>query len=142
MDRNYWQIAAGSKGRDNAENFLSTGMAFVGGKTQEDTMTPLQLEDVVVLKKGLSKIVAVGEVIEQNGIFQGNGNKEWLNHFDGWQLPAYCYVAWRKPDKPMTTTRLTIATIQQLPRPKHQTLADELLQTPIHPIDGEPTRHR
>lgn len=139
LDRNYWQIAAGSQGRDYSERFLSTGMAFVGGKKHEDTMTQVQLGDVVVLKRGLSNIVAVGEVIEQDGIVQGNGDKEWLYHFDGWRLPAYCYVAWRVPNQPITTTGLTRTTIQQLPQQRHRDLADELLRDPIHPIDGEPT---
>jgi hypothetical protein len=30
----YWQIAAGSSGRDYTGSFLDLGMAFVGGKDQ------------------------------------------------------------------------------------------------------------
>ena len=139
LDRNYWQIAAGSQGRNYSKIFLSTGMAFVGGKQNERTMENVQLGDIVVLKEGLSKIVAVGEVIEREGAFQGNGEKEWLNHFDGWRLPAYCYVAWRVPNQPIETEGLTRATIQQLPQQRHQDLADELLREPIHPSEGEPS---
>ena len=25
-------------------------------------------------------------------------DKEWLLDVDGWSLPAYCYVDWKKPD--------------------------------------------
>ena len=138
-DRNYWQIASGSQERDYSEIFLSTGMAFVGGEKHEATMTQVRLGDVIVLKKGRSKIVTVGDVIERGGTFQGNGDKEWLYHFDGWRLPAYCYVAWRVPNEPITTTGLTRTTIQQLPQQQHRALADELLRLPIHPIDGEPS---
>ncbi len=34
---NYWQIAAGSQGRDYASEFLRFGMAFVGGDVQIGT---------------------------------------------------------------------------------------------------------
>ena len=139
LDRNYWQIAAGSQGRNYSKIFLSTGMAFVGGEQNERTMENVQPGDIVVLKEGLSRIVAVGEVIERKGVFQDNGGKEWLNHFDGWRLPAYCYVAWRVPNQPIETEGLTISTIQQLPQQRHQDLADELLRGPIHPSDGEPS---
>ena len=138
MDRNYWQIAAGSQGRNYSKIFLSSGMAFVGEENQRK-MENVQLDDIVVLKDGLSKIVAVGEVIERNGTFQGNGDKEWLNHFDGWRLPAYCYVVWRVPNQPIKTEGLTIATIQQLPQQRHRELADELLRGPIHSSGGEPS---
>ena len=139
LERNYWQIASGSQGRNYSKKFLSTGMAFVGGKQNERTMENVQLGDIVVLKEGLFRILAVGEVIEREGAFQGSGDKEWLNHFDGWRLPAYCYVAWRVPNQPIETEGLTQATIQQLPQQRHRDLADELLRGPIHPSDGEPS---
>ena len=140
LDRNYWQIAAGSQGRSYSKIFLSSGMAFVGGGQNERTMGDVQLGDVVVLKEGLSRILAVGEVIEREGKFKGNGDKEWLNHFDGWRLPAYCYVAWRVPNRPIETEGLTVAAIQQLPQQRHQALADKLLQDPIRPNTGEPSK--
>ena len=138
----YWQIAAGSpaKGRDYWETFLSTGMAFVGGETQEATMANVQLHDVVVLKRGLQEVAAVGEVVERDGSIGGNGDKEWLYHFDGWRLPAYCYVDWHVPNGTTTTRGLTIATIQQLHQQRHRDLADEILQCPVHEPNGEPTQ--
>lgn len=139
MARRYWQIAAGSQGRDYSEKFLSTGMAFVGGEQNENTMEQVQLGDVVVLKRGLSTIVAAGEVIERNDTFRGNGDKEWLYHFDGWRLPAYCYVSWHVPDQPIATTGLTIATMQRLRQQQHCDIADKLLCLPIYRGEGEPT---
>ena len=140
MDRNYWQIAAGTQGRNYSKIFLSSGMAFVGGTQNERTMGNMQKGDVVVLKEGLSKILAVGEVIEREGKFKGNGDKEWLNHFDGWRLPAYCYVAWRVPNRAIETEGLARAPIQQLRQQRHQVLADEILQAAIHPSKGEPNK--
>ena len=140
MDKKYWQIAAGSQGRDYKEKFLFFGMAFVGGDKNETTIDLVRPGDIVVLKEGLYDIVAAGKVIERNGTHKGNGDKDWLNHFDGWRLPAYCYVEWHKPDKPITTTtRLARATIQQLWQPEHRHLAGELLQAPIHPSRPEPS---
>ncbi len=135
----YWQIAAGSlaKGRDYWQTFLSTGMAFVGGETQEATMAEVRLHDVVVLKRG-QEIAAVGEVVERDGSIGGNGDKEWLYHFDGWHLPAYRYIDWHLPDGPTRTTGLTRATIQQLPQQRHQDLAEQILQCPVHEPNGEP----
>lgn len=139
MDRNYWQIAAGSQGRNYKDKFLDTGMAFVGGKDNESKMEHVRPGDIMVLKEGLYDIVAVGKVIERNGTHKGNGDKDWLRHFDGWRLPAYCHVEWHKPEEPRRTTKsFARATIRQLPQPEHRALADELLQAPICPPKGEP----
>src|SRR5215210_445194 len=48
------------------------------------------------------KIVAVGKVVEHGGKCVGfadaeDEDKYWLRDFDGWELPAYCYVEWRRP---------------------------------------------
>jgi hypothetical protein len=32
--------------------------------------------------------------------FADEESKRWLRDFDGWDLPAYCYVEWRKPTRP------------------------------------------
>ena len=57
---NYWQIAAGSQGRDYSEYFIRFGMAFVGGKEKADLMSEVKIGDRVLLKSGLSKLVAAG----------------------------------------------------------------------------------
>jgi len=38
MSKTYWQVAAGSIGRNYADLFLKFGMAFVGGENQVKTM--------------------------------------------------------------------------------------------------------
>ena len=138
MTRNYRQIAADSLGRDYSSYFLKPGMAFVGGERQVATMAQVKLGDVVVLKSGLSQILAAGEVVERNGRHSGNGGKEWLRDFDGWDLPAYCYVRWRVPEEPQETSGLTRSTIQQLHDDKNKELADKLLQHPPAPEGNEP----
>ncbi len=135
--RNYWQVAAGSQGRDYAETFLSTGMAFVGGETPEATIEKVDQRDVLVLKRG-QEIVAVGEVVDRNDTIGGYGDKEWLYHFDGWHLPAYRYVDWHVPNATTTTRGLTRKTIQKLPQQRHRDLADEILRCPVHEPNGEP----
>ena len=128
----YWQIAAGSSGRDYSNLFLQFGMAFVGGETHVETMRAVNIGDVVVLKQGTQKILAAGEVVQRNGTHSGCADKEWLRDFDGWDLPAYCYVDWRQTDRPILTHGLTRTTIQQLPQDRHQNAANNILET------GEP----
>ncbi len=138
MGRNYWQIAAGSEGRDYSKIFQKFGLAFVGGESQMATMDQVKPGDIVVLKFGLSTILAAGEVVEREGISKGNGDKEWLLDYDGWVLPAYCTVDWRLPDKPLITSGLTRSTIQKLPQPKHRKIADKLITKPTIKREHEP----
>lgn len=125
---NYWQIAAGSQGRDYANEFLRFGMAFVGGNEQIATMARVAVGDRVILKKGMSQIVAVGEVVVRDGRHRGQDDKEWLYDFDGWELPAWCYVDWHVPANPITTAGLTRATIQNVNQQHLRDEADRLLQ--------------
>ncbi|MBI3680826.1 MAG: hypothetical protein HY235_10555 [Acidobacteria bacterium] len=138
MLRKYWQIAAGSKGRDYADQFIRFGMAFVGGDKQCDAMTAVNSGDVILLKRGMSQVVAAGEVVERNGKHIGEGDKKWLRDFDGWDLPAYCYVDWHVPEKPVDTQGLTRHTIQQTRQPQHKAIGDQLLHLPIRPFEPEP----
>jgi len=142
MGKTYWQIAAGSAGRKYADLFLKFGMAFVGGKKQIETMDEVSAGDVILLKLGVSKVIAAGEIVERDGKCKGNAEKEedklWLRDFDGWDLPAYCYVDWRVPNKPVETSGLTRATIQKAPQEKHKEIADSLLDLPICKPKPEP----
>ncbi len=65
----YWQIAAGSGGRDYYRDFLRYGLAFVGGKPQMDTLRQVALGDRLLLKRGLGQVLAAGVVVERNGKF-------------------------------------------------------------------------
>ena len=103
MSKTYWQIAAGSTGRNYAELFVKFGMAFVGGQKEIRSMAEVSVGDIVLLKIGLSKIYAVGEVVARDGKHEGNADKSWLRDFDGWDLSAYCYVDWHVPEKPICT---------------------------------------
>jgi hypothetical protein len=138
MNKTYWQIAAGSAGRNYIDAFIKFGMAFVGGDVQIATMQEVKKGDVVAIKNGMYQIVAAGEVVEREGKATGCEDKSWLRDFDGWDLPAYCYVDWHVPDKPMTTDGLTRATIQKLHQDKHKKIVDDLLLLPIHSCDPEP----
>jgi hypothetical protein len=138
MARKYWQIAAGSRGRGYADEFIQFGMAFVGGQEQCAAMATVNLGDVILLKRGLSQVVAAGEVVERGGKHRGNGDKGWLRDFDGWDLRSYCYVDWRVPEKPVNTKGLTRATIQQILQPAHKVIGDQILELPIKPWFPEP----
>jgi len=142
MGRKYWQVAAGSAGRDYADRFLQFGMAFVGGDKQIATMKGVSAGDVILLKRGLYQIVAVGEVVHRDGKFRGEKDKKWLYDFDGWELIAYCYVDWRKPDAPVQTDGLTRATIQKAPQAKHIEIAESLLSLPVQSFEPEPESTR
>ncbi len=125
----YWQIAAGSSGRDYSNLFLKFGMAFVGGEAQVATMKEVNVGDIVVLKQGTQKILAAGKVVQKNGVHQGCADKEWLRDFDGWDLQAYCYVDWMQPSSPISINGLTRTTIQRLHQKKHMSAADGIVET-------------
>lgn len=123
---NYWQIAAGSQGRDYSEYFIRFGIAFVGGTKNAELMAEVKLGDRVLLKKGRSQLVAVGEVVNRE--HHGRGDKEWLKDVDGWNLGAYCYVDWHMPAKPVAAEgMLTRNTIQRVHRPKLQSQAAQII---------------
>ncbi|MBI5741155.1 MAG: hypothetical protein HZA16_10600 [Nitrospirae bacterium] len=139
MSKTYWQIAAGAFGRNYTDYFIKHGIAFVGGDSQIKAMKDVTVGDIVVLKQGLSQIVAAGEVVERDGKAIGCEDKLWLRDFDGWDLPAYCYVDWHIPDDPIKTSGLTINTIQRLPQSRHQQIANDLLLLPVHNHEPEPS---
>ncbi|WP_431855324.1 hypothetical protein [Azospirillum sp.] len=128
-NRSYWQIAAGSEGRTYADAFLRFGMAFVGGQGHCRTMTEVQPGDVVILKRGMSEILAVGEVVARNGQHSGIGDKAWLCDFDGWNLEAYCHVNWRVPTQPVPVSGLTRTTIQRVHQRTIRDVADQILSS-------------
>ena len=53
VKRKYWQVAAGSFGRNYADKFLQFGVAFVGGESCVKTMDTVTPGDVILLKNGL-----------------------------------------------------------------------------------------
>lgn len=127
MSKTYWQVAAGSLSRDYTQDFLRYGMAFVGGDIQIATMAKTKANDRIILKRGMSEIVAVGEIKEREGKANGNLDKAWLRDFDGWDLSAYCYVEWHVPNKSIPTYGLTRATIQVVHQDHLKKLSEKIL---------------
>lgn len=140
MSKTYWQIAAGSYGRNYSDYFIKYGMAFVGGDVQIATIREVKKGDIVAIKYGLYQIIAAGEIVEREGKSMGCEDKSWLRDFDGWDLPAYCYVDWHVPEKPIATEGLTRATITKLPQSKHQQIVNDILLLPIRNPDPEPEK--
>jgi|TARA_Y100000031_G_scaffold3556_1_gene4350 hypothetical protein len=140
----YWQIAAGSIGRDYGKDFVRYGMAFVGGHRNVTRMAQVAAGDRVLLKKGTSRIVAAGEVVVRNGKHRGENDKAWLRDFDGWDLRGYCFVNWHVPAKPWPTTGLTRTTIQNVLTRRLREVTDEIISSvPVHEsLDPEPGETR
>jgi hypothetical protein len=132
---NYWQIAAGSDSRDYSEDFLKYGMAFVGGQEYIDRIKKVNLGDRIILKLGTQKIKAVGIVIEREGKYRGNADdvgessKEWLKDFDGWNLPAYCYVEWHKANSPFEVKGLRPGAITATDKQEIKDAADKIFSS-------------
>lgn len=124
---NYWQIAAGASGHDYSKDFIRFGMAFVGGDAQVAALARMKLGDRVLLKRGLSELVAAGEVVERDGIHKGVDDKEWLRDFDGWDLRAYCFVDWHVPKTSRRVKGLTRGTIQKTHKKLLKALADKVI---------------
>lgn len=122
----YWQVASGSRGRDFAEDFLEHGMAFVGGDDNIGAMKQVKLSDVMILKRGNSRIAAVGRVVERGGKHVGVDDKEWLE-VDGWYLPAYCYVRWHRPSQDVEVGGLTRKTMERAHQHELQEIARQIL---------------
>ena len=120
----YWQIASGAGDRYYHEEFINWGIAFVGERYWDSKsgkgMKHVEKGDRILLRgrrkdaeeKDAEEIVAVGEVVEYEGSHNGCKDREVLKDFDGWDLPAYCFVDWyRVSDRKKTSIRRTIAQI-------------------------------
>lgn len=141
----YWQIAAGANGRDYSHDFLRYGMAFVGGHGNEKAMSEVREGDMILLKQGLSRILAVGQVVKRAGHSVGHAAKEpdkdWLFHYDGWELPAYCHVDWRKsaPPKQLEGRPLSRSAIDRVQQTEIQRLVKEMFKEgAVHASAPEP----
>src|SRR5437870_7277470 len=91
--------------------FIKYGIAFVGGEPCVEAMKWVRGGDCIVLKRGTGQILAVGTVAARDGCVNGAYDKAWLRDFDGWDLPAYCYVDWHVPDAPISVSGLARGTI-------------------------------
>jgi hypothetical protein len=102
-------------------------------------MRDVQKGDIVALKVGLCELKAAGEVVERNGKAAGCGDKNWLSDIDGWDLPAYCYVDWHVPEKPVQTYGFTRETIEQIHRDNLKSDINQILALPVRAPDSEPS---
>jgi hypothetical protein len=128
-----WIVSAGSDGRDYTEYFTRFGMAFVGGPSPRASMTQVAIGDAILLKRGLTELVAAGTVVQRNGVHSGDGDKDWLRDFDGWDLPAYCFVDWHVPLHPQPATGLRMGTIYQTNQVGHHAAVQTILSSPSIP---------
>lgn len=127
----YWQIAAGYDQRDYSDLFLKYGIAFAGGGLEK-----VNVGDIMVLKRGIKAIKAVGTVVERDGRCGGCGDKDWLLDIDGWKPLQYRYVKWRKPNEPKKVSGLVMGTLKGLHIKKLTDEADKILD--IEPVEPEP----
>lgn len=132
---NTWQIATGAEGRDYEWAFLRYGITFAGSTANEQTLLAIRAGDVVILKRGVSQIRAVGVAVERSGVVGGLGDKQWLEDFDGWGLPAYCHVDWHVPQEPVPTKGLTRQAVHGVNK---QSIKDQALYLLDHipPLPG------
>jgi len=138
MSKKYWQVAAGSEAfsRDYVHLFIRYGIAFVG---QGCGIQKVEVGNIVLLKKGASEIITAGEVVERKGSHRGEGDKEWLEDIDGWDLTEYCYVDWRVPPaKPLKTKGLSQRAVTRAYKDEHINLANSLLSRPVQAFAAEP----
>lgn len=126
MSNAYWQVSAGYFEREYTEEFLLYGIAFVGAD-RLDKIIKVQADDRIILKRGVSEIIAVGVIVERDGKVKGNNDKAWLMDFDGWDLPAYCYVEWHIPEKPIKTKGLSQGAISLVHKDDLKKLAEQIL---------------
>lgn len=140
----YWQVAAGGMGREYSSAFLRYGLAFAGNP-QRAAMEQIQPGDILLLKRGLSLVTAVGRAVERGGKCVGYGDRPWLRDFDGWDLSSYSNVEWHVPAEPIQTSGLTRATIQGVNQRHLVEIADGVLGSvaPLAEIapDPPPTRY-
>lgn len=127
---NYWQVATGSYGRDYSEYFFRYGAVFIGEDHYDKTKERVKEGDRVLLKQGVSNVLAVGEIVQRDGKC-GVLDKDRAWDFDGWHLPAYYNVQWHKPSKPISAKgkglsrgTIIIASSQDIKQ-----LAEEVLST-------------
>lgn len=153
--RAYYQVAAGTYERDYSDIFLDFGMALVGWGKGWDRITHVRPFDRIILKQGLKKIKSVGEVVLRGGKCCGDHYKDsddgkdeekdkgknWLDDFDGWDLPHYCFVNWHVPEGTdcIAQANLTRSTFQGVHQDALKKQADQILKKyPVKPHKPEP----
>lgn len=83
------QVAASIDHSDFMDEILTLGLAFVGRQRQVQTITKVEPDDQLVLRRGGSQMEANGQVFIRGSIHCRSGDKHWLHDFDGCELVAY-----------------------------------------------------
>ena len=99
--------------------------------------------DIIVLKRGIKAIKAVGVVTGKGNVT--HGDKEWLLDYDGWVLPEYCSVNWKRPNGNglKEVDGLTRGTLKRIRKEKTKGVAYNILKTgTCVPISDEPSETR
>lgn len=134
----YWSVVAGAEGRDYTDAFLKYGLAFVGHKSGPSLLEKVHTGDCLLLRKGTSQIVAVGLAVERNGAACGEGDKEWLSDFDGWELPYYRYVDWHPLAKASDRARFSRGTLKKVRKADLRQWAEKVLTETPASVDPSP----
>lgn len=132
-DKEVWQIGSGNDTRPYDDIFLKFGIAMVGPGESGDVRKPeaeeffkkygwpdwgsklLQVKkgSIIVLRKGIKKILAVGKVLEEYDY------SDLLADIHGWDLRHFVKVEWYTPVNPIifTDTPLVQATLARVNNP-------------------------
>lgn len=138
MPAKYWQIDTDIHGRDYADLFLDFGLACVGGLDAIASLKHVGPGDRILLKRGISEGIAVGEVVERNGRHRGIGDKPWLRDLDGLDLRGYCFVDWHVPSESFQIDGLNRASMKLIWPDAQRRLIDNLLSFPARSFRREP----
>jgi hypothetical protein len=87
----YWQVGSGAKQRDLTDLFLEFGVYAINVIDVEDELKQMAQDDIIILKKGIDTIKAIGVVVD---------NLIHMPKFfdaDGWGFIQYKFVKWYKP---------------------------------------------
>lgn len=125
----YWQVSSGSSQRSYANIFLEFGVFAVNHDWRNTGgyhkyLQQAKKRDVLVLKKGVSKIHAIG-IVQDDELSQA----PFYFNFDGWELSYFKNIEWYVPEKPIDAKGMGLAegTIQRTHKTKIQELANNAL---------------
>lgn len=125
----YWQVSCGSSQREFPDVFINFGIYAVNFDSRStggyhNYLGYAKKGDILILKKGLTWIHAVG-IVQDDELRQ----QDYYFNFDGWELAFYKYVEWYVPDKPLNVEGKGLAegTIQKCHKHELQEIANNAL---------------
>lgn len=125
----YWQVSCGSSQREFPDVFINFGLYAVNFDSRNTGgyhhyLKQAKKGDILILKKGLTWIHAVG-LVQDDDLRQ----QDYYFNFDGWELGFYKYVEWFIPETPLNVERMGLAegTIQKCHKQELQEIANNAL---------------